>query len=152
MLFIFNFSNMGCLHQSESGCDRSTGLCDMFWLVRACRDFNAHLDFTRLSIHDRFVHEHRNMQAELSDVFRSDSRFTRLASTISKRKVTEIDLHGSLPNAVALKEARDAIRERCPSVSSGALVSWHVRLSDTGERVNVSDGRLDAWSESIIDE
>ena len=92
------------------------------------------------------------MHAELSNVFRSDPRFSQLTPTITKLKATNVDLRGSLPSVAAINDARDAIRERCPIVSSGAFVSWNVRISETGERVDLRDGRLDEWSEMTIAE
>lgn len=92
------------------------------------------------------IRDERNMHVELSDVLGSDDRFSLLTPTITQRKATSVDLHGSLPSTAALNDARDAIRERCPTVSSSALVSWHVDIAETGKRVELNDGRLDQWS------
>lgn len=95
---------------------------------------------------DRIAAE-RAMRRELTSVFDSDERFELLTSSISTRKATYVELRGSLPNTGALEDARDAIREQCPSVSAGALVSWSVKISDTGQRIELNDGRLDQWDE-----
>ena len=53
-----------------------------------------------------------------------------------------ITMSGSLPDASSLDDVRAAIADNCPTVCEMALVSWGIRLNDSGERIETNDGRM----------
>lgn len=85
----------------------------------------------------------RKMQAELDEVFRSDERFSSLHPYFLHRKVTNVTLHGTLPDMHAVDDARTAIRNQCPTFCSRAHLSWNVRISESGNQFRTNEGRLD---------
>ena len=49
---------------------------------------------------------------------------------------------GTLPDSISLDDARNAIGDNCPTVCEMALVSWKIRLDDSGKRIETNDGRM----------
>ena len=94
---------------------------------------------------DRIANE-RKMRSELNNVFADDTRFSSLRPTFTHLKCTNIELSGTLPDSLSLDYARTAIGDNCPTVCEMALVSWNVRLRDSGEQIKTNDGRMSQWN------
>ena len=88
------------------------------------------------------VSNERKMRSELHRVFASDARFSSLRPNFTQLKCTSITMTGSLPDSSALDDVRAAIGDTCPTVCELALVSWNIRLDDSGEQVSTNDGRI----------
>ncbi len=88
------------------------------------------------------ISNERKMRSELHDVFDDDVRFSSLRSSFTQLKCMNITMSGSLPDASSLDDVRAAIADNCPTVCEMALVSWGIRLNDSGERIETNDGRM----------
>ena len=90
---------------------------------------------------DRTANE-RKMRSELTNVFAADTRFSSLRPKFTRLKCTNIELSGTLPDSLSLDDVRTAIAGNCPTVCELALVSWNVRLRDSGEQIRANGGRM----------